>query len=1098
MLLTDSSNFWLLPPHILDDFLDFTDDTYPDIELELRGLNTSDSIQITNLSESFKSALMFWLLTQRCRLSDVQKESLSSTIIQHLADINAHQYRGLSLPTMALATDNEPIYHKMLKANGEPVLEQTILLKRLAQFLMLKKGTEGYDDVIIEHIVKELVSGHCSGLVWDYLVSAKSHTTLPFRDKMNQLSSWDGDGTTLSSDQDRLFSEMAQVMFFAHQAGSFKRSNSSVKTMRQDSPLVGTWLSPEITPLVTSADTKEPLSMVEAASLIRSKATDSTLIYLQSTLGESEEKHAIGMQVIKNKDGTTQYEVYDPNAFLGPKHFDTIEGAMEFVQIQTKSASVKIRLFEPLKYEYQPLSEKSMDTSALLAMLDTLTQTSSLEMKGSNTTSPLYLQYKQGEWHMSMNMDGELKQWTFSNTSALHATIQSVVAEPISIIEHQLNLSARSEQQLKSLDESLLLEALHVAFATNNSIMLNAVKAELEEKNGFEHGIIREGSMAGTSYFNMAVSTYDADFVRWISSMVSPKPDLEQLDPNFEDRNSLRIAIDRLNSPMLATLFEHGLNVDYQLTNEQNGELYAFTLLQFALLNENMDVIETLLNAGADPNLDMHSPDLHQSTFLVVIESQRPLEQKLAVLDALVEHGLDIKKHCTKLNGEKLPTLLVLLNRPNQSEKSVLAYLDFFRTHGFDFNQSYTEDGIKEGPFSSMLALQSPAIFQKLIDCGCDVNEPIFIDQVTLKGEPITQTPLALAIEYYLENPEVGEALIDSLIQKGVDLNASIFAPMQTTALQYALSEGAKLLAMKFAKLQKPAFANLIDMAAPLDVVKSLLSQEITSIDAKQMPKAVEHVFEQEQWAASTKVDWISYFIGQGLALNAPMMLEGESTSVLTLMLQSNMDMVSKLILLEGMLQKGLNLSDELAPGMAQTWVQCAAREKSMALLKTLYQHGLDPNTPIESIHLPLPKGAALDDEAPLLLPPLMFAILKGDEPLLNELIQRGANPNEVVKEGPYQGYNAISLAAHRQDAETLTTMIQHGLIGADTLLEAGDHQGKTLRAWATEMLNEESKPQSSYQFGGSAFQSDWLSLIRTMDNQDKLSPKVDEPRPGR
>ncbi|KAM3600595.1 uncharacterized protein V6R79_025588 [Siganus canaliculatus] len=95
----------------------------------------------------------------------------------------------------------------------------------------------------------------------------------------------------------------------------------------------------------------------------------------------------------------------------------------------------------------------------------------------------------------------------------------------------------------------------------------------------------------------------------------------------------IHLAAERNRDDVLETLIEAGFEVNAQLS-EERSKLYEdrrSTALYFSVINNNIDAVHMLLNAGADPNLDLFRP-LMVAARLGCIET----------VTLLVEHGADI------------------------------------------------------------------------------------------------------------------------------------------------------------------------------------------------------------------------------------------------------------------------------------------------------------------------------------------------------------------------------------------------------------------------------------------------------------------------
>nr|XP_043904747.1 ankyrin repeat and SOCS box protein 2-like isoform X3 [Solea senegalensis] len=95
----------------------------------------------------------------------------------------------------------------------------------------------------------------------------------------------------------------------------------------------------------------------------------------------------------------------------------------------------------------------------------------------------------------------------------------------------------------------------------------------------------------------------------------------------------LHVAAERNRDNVLEALIEAGFDVNTQLS-EERSRLYEdrrSTALYFSVINNNVDAVRMLLEAGADPNLDMFKP-------LMVAARQGCIQ----TVTLLVEHGADI------------------------------------------------------------------------------------------------------------------------------------------------------------------------------------------------------------------------------------------------------------------------------------------------------------------------------------------------------------------------------------------------------------------------------------------------------------------------
>lgn len=95
----------------------------------------------------------------------------------------------------------------------------------------------------------------------------------------------------------------------------------------------------------------------------------------------------------------------------------------------------------------------------------------------------------------------------------------------------------------------------------------------------------------------------------------------------------LHVAADRNRDDILETLIEAGFDVNAQLS-EERSKLYEdrrSTALYFCVINNNVEATRLLLEAGADPNLDMFRPLMVAARFGCI-----------ETVTLLVEHGADI------------------------------------------------------------------------------------------------------------------------------------------------------------------------------------------------------------------------------------------------------------------------------------------------------------------------------------------------------------------------------------------------------------------------------------------------------------------------
>lgn len=95
----------------------------------------------------------------------------------------------------------------------------------------------------------------------------------------------------------------------------------------------------------------------------------------------------------------------------------------------------------------------------------------------------------------------------------------------------------------------------------------------------------------------------------------------------------LHLAAERNRNDVLEVLIEAGFDVNAQLSNERSKlyEDHRSTVLYFAVINSNIDAVRMLLEAGANPNLDVFTP-------LMVAARMGCIQ----IITLLVEHGADI------------------------------------------------------------------------------------------------------------------------------------------------------------------------------------------------------------------------------------------------------------------------------------------------------------------------------------------------------------------------------------------------------------------------------------------------------------------------
>ncbi|CAJ1077855.1 ankyrin repeat and SOCS box protein 2 isoform X1 [Xyrichtys novacula] len=95
----------------------------------------------------------------------------------------------------------------------------------------------------------------------------------------------------------------------------------------------------------------------------------------------------------------------------------------------------------------------------------------------------------------------------------------------------------------------------------------------------------------------------------------------------------LHLAAERNRDEVLEILIEDGFDVNAQLS-EERMRLYEdrrSTALYFAVINNNIDAVEMLLEAGASPNLDVFRPQMVAARMGCI-----------EILTLLVEHGADV------------------------------------------------------------------------------------------------------------------------------------------------------------------------------------------------------------------------------------------------------------------------------------------------------------------------------------------------------------------------------------------------------------------------------------------------------------------------
>lgn len=95
----------------------------------------------------------------------------------------------------------------------------------------------------------------------------------------------------------------------------------------------------------------------------------------------------------------------------------------------------------------------------------------------------------------------------------------------------------------------------------------------------------------------------------------------------------LHLAAERNRNDVLETLIEVGFDVNAQLS-EERSKLYEdrrSTALYFSVINNNIDAVQMLLEAGANPNLDVFRP--------LMVAARMGCIQTVTML---VEHGADI------------------------------------------------------------------------------------------------------------------------------------------------------------------------------------------------------------------------------------------------------------------------------------------------------------------------------------------------------------------------------------------------------------------------------------------------------------------------
>ncbi|TKS65101.1 Ankyrin repeat and SOCS box protein 2 [Collichthys lucidus] len=95
----------------------------------------------------------------------------------------------------------------------------------------------------------------------------------------------------------------------------------------------------------------------------------------------------------------------------------------------------------------------------------------------------------------------------------------------------------------------------------------------------------------------------------------------------------LHLAAERNRNDVLEVLIEAGFDVNAQLSRERSKlyEDHRSTVLYFAVINNNTDAVRMLLEAGANPNLDVFKP-------LMVAARMGCIQ----IITLLVEHGADI------------------------------------------------------------------------------------------------------------------------------------------------------------------------------------------------------------------------------------------------------------------------------------------------------------------------------------------------------------------------------------------------------------------------------------------------------------------------
>lgn len=458
-------------------------------------------------------------------------------------------------------------------------------------------------------------------------------------------------------------------------------------------------------------------------------------------------------------------------------------------------------------------------------------------------------------------------------------------------------------------------------------------------------------------------------------------------------------------------------NLVFWKNKKLNSEYFDKSPLETAIDQNNVEMVELLLNKGANPNISGCAS--HALPIIRAIE-----ENNLKIVRLLVDHGADLNISCY---GQ------VPLEKAIAKGNSEI--IQFLLNNGADPN--WKNDTASENAFMYAVKKGTPEIVSLLIDKGARVNEvdkygetvlvkairakrldimTLLIERGANVNEKSTQY-VHKRVQYELYPIECAvetgrRDIIEYLINNGAnvpnDVLRSALAYCNIDTLEYLQSKGAKLL-------DEDGFDREDDAYIAIDTVLKQKSMELLKFVCEQLKNEgidlKECINQKNRWrdpliltAVKLKFsEGVNFLLDEGADERA---INGEDSHNNTALIYAIKNKNSKIANL--LIDRGANVNQ----GYSQNPLLVAVENNDIEMVRKLLEHGAN-----ETINKWYSKGN-----------PLMIAIQLNNTDMVDLLLNNGANSNYSGGGDTYDSTEtALTMAVQRGNYDIVKLLLEHG-----------------------------------------------------------------------